>query len=142
MQFAVHLPARRMLVLYAALFVVGSILAASAHSLGLFVAGHVLQGLTTSLMLIAAVPPLIVGWPTSRMRWTAMAMNLCIFGAVAAGLAGCGCAAAFFGASELTTHRLLGVITLVPLAVGAALIFALVAYEYLIRHPLMPVRRC
>jgi hypothetical protein len=59
---------------------------------------------------------------------------------VAIVLAGVGCAAAFFGASELTTHRLLDVITLLPLVAGAALIVVLVAYEYLIRHPLMPVR--
>src|SRR5579875_369035 len=76
-QFAVHLRGRRMLVLYAALFVLGSVLAATAITPGLFIAGHVLQGLTTSLMPIAAVPPLIIGWPTAKMRYTAIIMNLC-----------------------------------------------------------------
>src|SRR5947209_2401754 len=43
-QFALHLPQRRMLVVYATLLVIGSILAASAQSAGMFIAGRVLQG--------------------------------------------------------------------------------------------------
>jgi MFS family permease len=84
-QFAQHLPQRRMLLLYATLFVLGSILAAWAPLPGLFIAGHILQGLCTSLMLIAAVPPLVIGWPVAKMRWTVAIMNMCIFGAVAVG---------------------------------------------------------
>ena len=193
-QLAVHLPGRRLLVLYATLFVIGSVLAASALTPGLYIAGHVVQGLTTSLMLIAAVPPLVIGWPTSRMRWTGVTMNLCIFGAVAAGpviggvqaaaggwralfwiitgfgavallfslltfedappqdrgapwdfvallLAATGCAAIFFGASELLGHRLLDAMVLGPMVGGAVLIAALVIYEFVIGHPLMPVRQ-
>lgn len=193
-QFAVHLRGRRMLVLYAILFVVGSVMAALAFTPGFFIAGHVLQGLTTSLMLIAAVPPLVIGWPTSKMPWTGVTMNLCIFGAVALGpvigglqagdgdwrplfwivaglgglallfvlltfedqppqdrtapwdwlaigLAGGGSAAAFFGASELLTHRMLDVIVFAPLVVGVGMIITLVAYQYHARNPLMPVRQ-
>jgi MFS family permease len=193
-QFAVHRPGRRMLLLYATLFVIGSVLAATAFTPGFFIVGHVLQGLTTSLMLIAAVPPLVIGWPTSKMPWTGFVMNLCIFGAVALGpviggvqagagdwrplfwivagfgglallfalltfedqgpqdpdaprdwvalvLAGGGAAAAFFGASELLTHRMLDVIVFVPLVVGVAMIVALVVYEYRAEEPLMPVRQ-
>ncbi|HEY2601043.1 MAG TPA: MFS transporter [Thermoleophilaceae bacterium] len=192
-QFAVHLRGRRMLVLYATFFLIGSLLAASAQSPGLFIAGRVLQGLCTSLMLIAAVPPLVIGWPASKMPWTAGTMNMCIFGAVALGpviggvqagagdwrplfwivagvgalallfvlltfedqepqdksapwdliaqlLAGAGCAAAFFGASELTTHPFGSTIVLLPLAAGAAMIVALVVHQYVAEHPLMPVR--
>ena len=54
-QLAVHLPGRRMLLVYVTLFVIASVLAALAFTPGFFIAGHVLQGLTTSLMLIAAV---------------------------------------------------------------------------------------
>ena len=193
-QFAVHLRGRRMLFLYAVLFVIGSMLAALAFTPGFFIAGHVIQGLTTSLMLIAAVPPLVTGWPASKMPWTGVIMNLCIFGAVAVGpvvggvqagagawrplfwivaglgglallfviltfedqppqdesapwdwvailLAGVGSAAAFFGASELLTHRLLDLIVFLPLVAGALMIVVLVAYEYRIKHPLMPVRQ-
>jgi MFS family permease len=192
-QFQVHLRGRRMLVLYATLFLVGSILAASAHTPAVFIAGRVLQGLCTSLMLIAAVPPLVIGWPASKMPWTGATMNMCIFGAVALGpviggiqagakdwrplfwivagigalavlfvlltfedqepqdedapwdwvaqtLAGLGCAAAFFGASELQTHSFTSPIVLVPLIAGLAMIAALVTYEYRIENPLMPIR--
>src|SRR5690242_17157962 len=83
--FAQHLPQRRLLVVYAGVLFVGSVLTALAHSPAVFITGHVLQGLCTSLMLIAAVPPLALGFGTSRFRETAVIMNLCIFGAVALG---------------------------------------------------------
>jgi MFS family permease len=84
-QFAQLLPQRRMMVLYAALLVLGSVLAASAQSSAMFIAGHVLQGLCTSLLLIAAVPPLALGFGLEKFRSTAIIMNVCIFGAVALG---------------------------------------------------------
>ena len=51
----------------------------------MFIAGHVLQGLCTSLLLIAAVPPLALGFGAAKLRSTAVIMNMCIFGAVALG---------------------------------------------------------
>jgi MFS family permease len=84
-QFAQHLPPRRMLMGYVTVFVVAAALAAWAPTAPVFVAGFVMEGLCTSLMLIAAVPALVTGWPTSKMPGTAMIMNLCIFGAVALG---------------------------------------------------------
>ncbi|HET8754605.1 MAG TPA: MFS transporter, partial [Solirubrobacteraceae bacterium] len=84
-QLASRLPPRRLLVLYAAAFVVGSVLAAWAPLPGLFVAGRVLQGLTTGLMLIAAVPPLVLSWGPDKLPRTAVIMNIGIFGAVALG---------------------------------------------------------
>ncbi len=51
----------------------------------MLIAGHVIQGLITSMMLIAAAPALVLGWPSKRLPTTAMVMNLGIFGAVAAG---------------------------------------------------------
>ena len=182
-QFALRLPQRRMLLAYGALLVLGSVMAASATASGVFIAGHVLQGLCTSLLLIAALPPLIIGYPATKARWTAIILNLCIFGAVALGpfiggvqasahawrplfwiiagialaalvlslltfedvppadrkspldplalgLATSGCVAAFFGASELLTHRFLDPVTFVPLIAGLLLILALLAAEY------------
>ncbi|MHB8491267.1 MAG: MFS transporter [Solirubrobacteraceae bacterium] len=84
-QLAQHLPQRRMLILYATLLLTGSVLTASAQDADMYIAGHVLQGLCTSLLLIAAVPPLALGYPSSKLRDTAMIMNMCIFGAVALG---------------------------------------------------------
>ena len=51
----------------------------------MFIAGHVLQGLCTSLLLIAAVPPLALGFGVEKLRATAVIMSMCIFGAVALG---------------------------------------------------------
>lgn len=82
---ALHFPQRRLMVLYAAVLVLGSVLAATASDPAMFIVGHILQGLCTSLLLIAAVPPLVVGFSIEKMRWTAMIMNICIFGAVALG---------------------------------------------------------
>ena len=84
-QLAQHLPQRRLTVTYAALLVIGSVLAATATGAPVFIVGHVLQGLCTSLLLIASTPPLILGYPVGKLRSTAVIFNLCIFGAVAAG---------------------------------------------------------
>jgi MFS family permease len=84
-QFAQHLRQRRMLLLYVTVFVVAAVVAAAAPSRGLFVGAFVLEGLCTSLMLIAAVPPLVIGFGADRIASTGVVMNLCIFGAVAAG---------------------------------------------------------
>ena len=84
-QFAQHLPQRRMTVVYAGLLVIGSVLAAAATGPAMFIVGHVLQGLCTSLLLIASTPPLVLGFPVGKLRSTAVIFNLCIFGAVAAG---------------------------------------------------------
>jgi MFS family permease len=84
-QFAVHLPARRMLVVYETLFVAACVTAAAAPTGAVFVAGFIVQGLCTSLLLIAAVPPLVTRWPARKMPVTGAIMNLCIFGAVTLG---------------------------------------------------------
>jgi MFS family permease len=192
-QFAQIFPQRRMMVLYAALLVLGSVLAAAAQNAPMFIVGHILQGLCTSLLLIAAVPPLAIGFGLPRIRSTAVIMNVCIFGAVALGptiggiqasahawrplfwiitaislaalvlsvltfedapaadpeaprdpvaigLAAAGCAAAFYGASELLTHPFLDPQTIVPLLAGLGLIIALVINQYRARRPLLTIR--
>jgi MFS family permease len=192
-QFAQHFPQRRMLLLYALLLVVGCLLAASAHDSAMFIVGRVIQGLCTSLLLIAAVPPLAIGYPPNKLRDTAVIMNMCIFGAVALGpfigglqaqsggwrplfwiitaismvalllavltfedsppanpdsprdlraigLALVGCVAAFFGASELTSHQFLSPEVIVPLLGGLAAIVGLVVYQYRARRPLLTIR--
>jgi hypothetical protein len=192
-QLALLLPQRRMLVVYAALLVIGSVLTASAQDPAMFIAGHILQGLCTSLLLIAAVPPLALGFGREKLIWTAMIMNICIFGAVALGptmgglqaeahawrplfwvvsgislaafaltlltfvdappmdrsaprdgvaigLAAVGSVAAFYGASELLTHRFLGPITFLPLLVGLLLIVYLIVNQYRGARPLLTIR--
>lgn len=191
--FAQHYPQRRMMVLYAVLLVVGSILTAAAPSIEFFITGRVIQGLCTSLLLIAAVPPLALGYPVAKLKTTAMIMNMVIFGAVAAGpaigglqaqadawrplfwvvagvavaalalalltfedappadpesprdplalgMAGVGCVAAFFGASQLTSHAFLDPIAIVPLVVGLAVIVMLIVYQATAKNPLLTIR--
>lgn len=190
---AQHYPQRRMMVLYTVILVIGSILAAAATSVGVFIAGRILQGLCTSLLLIAAVPPLALGYPLSKMKVTAMIMNMVIFGAVAAGpaigglqaeadawrplfwivaavavtalllavltfedsppadpdsprdplalgMAAVGCVAAFFGASQLTSHAFLSPIAIIPLIGGLSVIVLLVVYQATARNPLLTIR--
>ncbi len=168
-------------------------LTAAAQNAEMFIAGHVLQGLCTSLLLIAAVPPLAIGFPSNKLRDTAVIMNMCIFGAVALGpfigglqaesnawrplfwivaaisasalvlalltfedsppanpdsprdlpaigLAAVGCVAAFFGASELTSHAFLSAVTILPLLGGLATIIVLVVYQYRATQPLLTIR--
>src|SRR5580658_2586160 len=67
-QLAQLLPQRRLLVVYASALVIGSVLAASATGAAMFIAGHILQGLCTSMLLIAAAPPLFLGYPAAKLR--------------------------------------------------------------------------
>jgi hypothetical protein len=173
--------------------VIGSVLAAAAPGIELFIAGRVLQGFCTSLLLIAAVPPLALGYPVAKLKTTAMIMNMVIFGAVAAGpaigglqaqadawrplfwivaavalaslvlailtfedappadpdspkdplalgMAAVGCVAAFFGASQLTSHAFLDPIAIVPLVGGLAVIVALIVYQATAKNPLLTIR--
>src|ERR1700759_352626 len=78
-QFAALLPQRRMMVIYATFLVIGSLVTATATPAWVFIAAHILQGLCTSLLLIAAAPPLFLGFPIEKLRGSAVIMNMCIF---------------------------------------------------------------
>jgi Major Facilitator Superfamily len=60
---------------------------------------------------------------------------------VAMVLAGGGCGAAFFGASQLEVHESVDASSLAPLLAGALAVVALVIYEYRSRRPLMPIKQ-
>lgn len=190
--FAQHLPQRMMLVIYATLALIGNLLVAAAQDPAMFIAGHILQGLCTSLLLIAAVPPLALGFGAEKLKYTAVVMSVCIFGAVAAGpvfggiqaaahawrpllwiaatvaglvvvlvlltyehtppanreapkdpvailLAAVGSIAAFFGASELTTHPFVSPLTMIPLFGGLAVVVVLITWETRSANPLLPL---
>ena len=91
-------------------------------------------------------------WITAAISLTALTLSLLTFedappadpdaprDPLALGLAAAGCVAAFYGASELLTHRFLGPQTIVPLAGGLALIVALIVYQYRARRPLLTIR--
>jgi predicted MFS family arabinose efflux permease len=118
-QFALHLPQRRML--YGVLLLIGSVLAASATATCVFVAGHTLQGLSTRLLLIAAVPPLIVGYPAAKTRWTVVIMNICVFGAVALG--------PVVGGIQASTHAWRPLFWIVAGIAVAALLLSLLTFQ-------------
>lgn len=120
-QFAVHLPQRRMLLGYLTAFVVAAILAAVSPSGWVFAGAFVAEGLCTSLMLIAAVPPLVTGWPPSKMPITGTIMNLCVFGAVAVGPT-----IGYLQLGARSWHPLFWVVSGLALA---ALVFAVLTFE-------------
>lgn len=120
-QFAQHLPQRRMLVLYAVVLAVGSVLAASAQNSGMFIGGHVLQGLATSMLLIASAPPLTIGFPRDKLRNTAVIMNMCVFGAVALG--------PFIGGVQAESHGWRPLFWIVAAIAVLALIMAALTFE-------------
>ena len=120
-QFAQHLPQRRMLVGYATLLVIGSVLAAAAQDPAMYIVGHVIQGLCTSLLLIAAVPPLAIGFPPSKLRATAMIMNICIFGAVALGPT--------IGGLQAQSHAWRPLFWIIAAIAASALVLAVLTFE-------------
>jgi MFS family permease len=120
-QFAEHLPQRRMLLAYAVLLVVGSLLAAAAPNAATFICGHILQGLTTSMLLIAAAPPLTIGFPKERLRHTAVIMNMCVFGAVALG--------PFIGGLQAAAHAWRPLFWIVAGVALLALVLAVLTFD-------------
>jgi MFS family permease/nucleotide-binding universal stress UspA family protein len=120
-QFAQHLPQRRMLLGYAVVLVLGSVLAAAAPNAGMFIGGHVLQGLATSMLLIAAAPPLTIGFPRDKLRNTAVIMNMCVFGAVALG--------PFIGGVQAESHAWRPLFWIVAAIALLALILAALTFD-------------
>ena len=120
-QFAQHLPQRRMLLSYAVLLVVGSVTAAAAPNAPTFIVGHVLQGLATSMLLIAAAPPLTIGFPRDKLRITAVIMNMCVFGAVALG--------PFIGGAQAESNAWRPLFWIVAGIAGLALVLAVLTFE-------------
>lgn len=120
-QLAVRMAQRRLLLTYAILLVIGSVMAALATVPAMFIAGHIIQGFCTSLMLITAVPPLVIGWPAKRMPITAAIMDLCIFGAVALG--------PIIGGFEASAMSWRLLFWLAAASAGLALMFVLLTWQ-------------
>ena len=76
---------RRLFLGYSAAFLLGSLLVALAPTLPFFLAGRVVQGGATGLMLIAALPPLITRFGAGRLPLTVALVNLGLFGATTLG---------------------------------------------------------
>ena len=76
---------RHLFLVYEALFVAASLLAGLAPNVGVYLVGHVLQGMATGLLLVAALPPLILRFPPSKLPVTVAFVNIGLFGAIALG---------------------------------------------------------
>jgi len=66
-------------------FVAGSVAAATATSPAQYVVGRLLQGATTGLMLVIALPPLVTRFGSRVLPRTAALVNIGLFGAVTIG---------------------------------------------------------
>jgi MFS family permease len=75
----------RVYVLAEASFAAGSILAATASGIAQFTVGVVLQGISTGMLLVAALPPLVTRHGAARVPLTAAFVNLGLFGMVTLG---------------------------------------------------------
>lgn len=76
---------RPLLIGFEAVFVAGSVLAASAPDMTCFTSGRVLQGFATGLMLVAALPPLVTKFGVEKLPYTVGIVDMALFGATTAG---------------------------------------------------------
>ncbi len=76
---------RPLFVGYQSMFIVGSLVGFLAPNFVALVLGQTLQGLATGLLLVAALPPLVTGFPAFRLKTTIPAVVVGLFGAVTAG---------------------------------------------------------
>lgn len=112
-----RLPAWRVFLACEALFVLGSVLGATAPGVTLFATGRIVQGLATGMLLVAALPPLITRHGADKLPWTAAFVNLGLFGMVTLGPAVGGLTATVHGWRALFVA--VAVLGVVGLAVGA-----------------------
>lgn len=71
--------------IYLGALIMGSLAGALAPAALWVVAGRVLQGTATGMLLVSTLPPLIRSFPENRLRLTAIIVDIAFFGAVAAG---------------------------------------------------------
>jgi MFS family permease len=87
---------RRLFLICQALFVAGCIVTATSHSIVAYGIGSVLEGFSTGLLLVIALPPVFQRFPPERVPVTVIWVNLGFFGAV--------CAGPFIGGAMAAVH--------------------------------------
>ena len=98
-------------------FVVSTLLALGAHGIAPFMAGVVLQGLFTGMLLVVALPPLVTAHGVERLPTTAAVISLGLFGMVTAGPVAGGLVGSMGGWRLL--YASIAVLAAVGLTVGA-----------------------
>lgn len=90
-----RLTSRRLYLASEAAFACGSLVAAFAPDITVFTIGRVIQGTSTGVLLVAALPPLITNHGAAKLPLTAAFVNLGLFGVVTLGPTAGGVVAAF-----------------------------------------------
>lgn len=80
-----RIPQRSLFLACEAVFAAGSLLAAEAGGISLFTVARVLQGVSTGILLVVALPPLVTKYGPDRFPLSAMIINLGLFGMVTLG---------------------------------------------------------
>jgi MFS family permease len=80
-----RVPGRHVYIVCECGFVLSTVLALSAQAIGQFMAGVILQGLFTGMLLVAALPPLVITHGVERIPTTAAVISLGLFGMVTLG---------------------------------------------------------
>ena len=78
-------PQRRLFLACEAVFVFGSLLVATSTRTAAFSAGTIIEGFTTGLLLVIALPPVVRRFPVDHLRTTAAFIDIAFFGAIALG---------------------------------------------------------
>ncbi|QIQ07235.1 MFS transporter [Streptomyces liangshanensis] len=112
-----RLPGRHLYIFCEGGFVIASVLALSAQEIGQFMAGVILQGLFTGMLLVLALPPLILTHGVDRLPATAAVISLGLFGMVTAGPVIGGLVGSYSGWRLLYTS--VAVLAAIGLTVGA-----------------------
>jgi MFS family permease len=68
-----------------ALFIAGSLLCATASGIAAFTVGRVLQGVSTGILLVVGLPPLITSFSSGKLPLSGLFVNLGLFGMVTLG---------------------------------------------------------
>lgn len=92
-----RLPQRWLFVGCEAVFVAGSLLCVFASGIGVFTFGRVLEGLTTGILLVVGLPPLVTKFGSDKLPLSALFINLGLFGMVTLGPVVGGLAGGFHG---------------------------------------------
>lgn len=114
---AQRLSCRQIYLVCEAGFVVSTLLALGAHGIAPFMAGVVLQGLFTGMLLVVALPPLVTAHGVERLPTTAAVISLGLFGMVTAGPVAGGLVGSMGGWRLL--YASIAVLAAVGLTVGA-----------------------
>lgn len=76
---------RPLFLLTETVFVAASVITAAAWTPGVYAGGRIAQGVSTGLLLIIALPPLITQFPAKMLSRTVVIVNIGLFGAVTVG---------------------------------------------------------